>query len=68
MPLQKIRQGSSFAVIDPEGNVHGTSLSEDEADRLVASSYGQHPGKGRGSMTVPYSYGGSEGMTLETGG
>lgn len=68
MPLQKLRDGNSWAVVDLEGQVHGTGLSETEAERMVRASYAPGNSQPRRGMNLPYQYGGSQGTNVETGG
>lgn len=55
---RKVRRGSSWSVVGPDGEVHGSSLTEGEADRVVRMLEGggaRGLGASRG-LNVPHGY------------
>lgn len=73
MPWSKVKTGSSWSVVNDEtGDVKGSGMTEEEAERMVRALYanvhedrkmGRRP-KGKGgpadSLNPPYSYEGDE--------
>lgn len=53
MNCRIVKVGSGNSVVDDSGKVHGSSLTQSEAERLMKRLQG---GSGNGSMNVPFTY------------